>query len=65
MADPAVFDTLRNKGKWEQSLHKAVAARPYVSAGSRSTVTLDTSLGWNEEAFKGFVRELVLAVRGT
>jgi len=64
-ADRAVFDRLRNKGKWEQSLHKAVAAaRPFVSAESRSTVTLDASLGWNEEAFKGFVRELAGAVRG-
>ena len=27
-------------------------------------VTLDASLGWNEEAFKGFLRELAGAVAG-
>ncbi|MCI0729255.1 MAG: N-6 DNA methylase [Chloroflexi bacterium] len=53
-----VFATLRSKGKQEASLWAVVAARPFVSQESRSTRTLDESLGWNEEAFKGFVKAL-------
>jgi hypothetical protein len=53
------------KGKWEESLHKGVAAaRPFVRPDSRSTRTLEASLGWNEEAFRGFVRLLLGKVRG-
>ncbi len=53
------------KGKWEESLHKGVAAaRPFVRADSRSTRTLEESLGWNEAAFRGFVRLLLGKVRG-
>jgi hypothetical protein len=64
LADPDTFAKLRHKGKWAQSLHKKVAAaRPYVDSDSRSTITLDASLGWNEEAFTGFVRELAGSVR--
>jgi hypothetical protein len=64
LADPDTFAKLRHKGKWAQSLHKKVAAaRPYVDSDSRSTVSLDASLGWNEEAFTGFVRELAGSVR--
>jgi hypothetical protein len=64
-ADPADFAKLRHKGKWEQSLHKHVpASRPHVAADSRSTVHLDQSLGWNEDAFKGFVKQLAGRVAG-
>ena len=65
VTDPKPFDTLRHKGKWEQSLHKNVpAARPFVNESSRSTITLDATLGWNEDAFKGMVKELVGKVSG-
>ncbi len=65
VTDPKPFDTLRHKGKWEQSLHKNVpAARPYVAESSRSTITLDATLGWNEDAFKGMVKELVGSISG-
>jgi hypothetical protein len=64
LADPDTFAKLRHKGKWAQSLHKSIpAARPYVDSDSRSTITLDASLGWTEEAFTGFVRELAGSVR--
>ena len=63
--DAKTFDTLHNKGKWEQSLHKAIpAVRPYLNPDSRSTITLDASLGWNEDSFKGFIKELVGPITG-
>jgi hypothetical protein len=40
------------------------ACRPFVDENSRSTRGLDESLGWNEEAFKAFVRALVGKVQG-
>ncbi|MCA9996955.1 MAG: N-6 DNA methylase [Anaerolineales bacterium] len=53
------------KGKWEESLHKEVAAaRPFVRPDSRSTRTLEEALGWNEAAFRGFVRLLLGKVKG-
>lgn len=64
VAEPAAFAILRNKGKWEKSLHKAVpAARPFVDESSRSSVPLSASLSWNEDAFKGFVKLLLKKVR--
>jgi hypothetical protein len=57
--DPATFDTLRNKGKWERSLAKAPACRPYVDADSRSTRHLDESLGWDAACFTAFAGMLV------
>ena len=56
---PAAFETLRHKGKWETSLWKAKACRPYVREESRSTRTLDESLAWSEDAFKAFVKMLL------
>jgi hypothetical protein len=50
-------------GKWESSLWKAKACRPFVDQGSRSTRSLDESLGWNEEAFKAFVKALAGTVQ--
>ena len=65
VTDNKTFDTLRNKAKWEQSLYKNVpASRPYVDENSRSSVGLDASLSWNEEAYKGFIKELVGSVSG-
>jgi hypothetical protein len=57
-ADSATFETLRNKGKWEQSLAKDPACRPFVDAGSRSTRNLDESLGWDETCFAAFAAML-------
>jgi hypothetical protein len=62
VSDPGVFETLRNQGKWESSLWRAEACRPFVSQESRSTRSLDDSLGWNEDAFKAFVKALVASV---
>ncbi len=63
VSDAQTFAVLRRKGKQQASLHKAVpAARPFVSAASRSSVRLDASLSWNEDAFKGFVKLLVKKV---
>jgi hypothetical protein len=61
-ADPDAFDTLRNKGKWESTLWKAEACRPFVAEDSRRTRSLDESLGWNEDCFKAFVKMLAGSV---
>jgi hypothetical protein len=57
--DPATFETLRTKGKWEQSLAKDPACAPYVDADSRSTRNLDDSLGWDAACFEAFAGMLV------
>jgi len=57
--DASIFDTLRNKGKWEQSLAKDPACRPYVDRESRSTRHLDDSLGWDRDCYEAFVGLLV------
>ncbi|MFL7839273.1 MAG: hypothetical protein ACK2UR_20260 [Candidatus Promineifilaceae bacterium] len=63
--DTQDFHKLHYKSKQQATLYKNVpAARPFVDAESKSTVSLDKSLGWNEEAFKGFVKELAGLVRG-
>ena len=60
ITDTKTFEILRHKGKQYASLHKGVAAaRPFISAESHSNVTLDATLDWNEEAFKGFIKLLV------
>ncbi|MBA3533480.1 MAG: Eco57I restriction-modification methylase domain-containing protein [Ardenticatenales bacterium] len=64
VTDSATFATLRHKGKWETSLWKSDACRPFVDEHSRATRTLDESLGWNEDAFKAFLRALVGALPG-
>ncbi|MBE2223690.1 MAG: Eco57I restriction-modification methylase domain-containing protein, partial [Anaerolineae bacterium] len=65
ITDAKTFDTLRNKGKQQASLYKAIpAAQPFLNADSRSSVGLDASLSWNEEAFKGFVKALAGSVSG-
>jgi hypothetical protein len=65
VTDPKPFDTLRHKGKHQASLHKNVPAmRTFVAETSRSTITLDATLGWNEDAFKGMVKELVSSISG-
>ena len=62
VSDPDIYDILRSKGKWEATLWKSEACRPFVNQESRSTRHLDDSLGWNEEAFKAFVKALVRTV---
>ena len=64
VADPQAFETLRAKGKQEATLWKQVeACRPFVNQESHSRRSLDDSLGWNEEAFKGFAKLLVRKVK--
>jgi len=59
VTERATFETLRNKGKQEYILwEKVLACRPFVSEGSHATRRLDESLGWNEEAFRAFVKVL-------
>jgi hypothetical protein len=48
------FEELREHGKWEQSLWKDPACRPYVDKESRSTRHLDESLGWDEGCYEAF-----------
>ncbi len=65
VTDETTLEKLFQKGKWEESLHKKVtASRPFVREDSRSTVMLDEALGWNEAAFKGFVKLLAGKVKG-
>jgi len=64
VTDAETFDVLRNKGKWESTLSKADACRPFVDEESRSTRHLDESLGWSEDAFKAFVKALAGKVQG-
>jgi hypothetical protein len=62
VADAATYGKLRDSGKQEASLAKEPAARPFVGPDSRSTRSLDDSLGWDEAAFKAFVRLLAGSV---
>jgi len=65
VSDEEVFGTLRKKGKQKATLWKrAEACRPFVKEESHSTRRLDESLGWNEDAFKAFVKLLVRKVAG-
>jgi hypothetical protein len=59
VTDPAAFDDLRNRGKWEQSLGRDPACRPYVDPESRSTRHLDESLGWDAACYEAFAGMLV------
>jgi hypothetical protein len=52
------FEDLREHGKWESSLWKAEACRPFVDEESRSTRHLNESLAWTEDCFKAFVKLL-------
>lgn len=53
------------KGKWEETLHKQIPAMDeFVQVASRRSRTLADSLGWNENAFRGFVNLLVGRMRG-
>jgi hypothetical protein len=53
------FHLLNSTGKWELSLSRSSACRPFVNSESRTTVNLDDSLGWNEEAFVAFAGMLI------
>ena len=60
VTDEKTLAAIRTKGKWEEAVHeKVAAARPYVRPTSRSTITLDQTLAWNEESFKGVAKMLV------
>jgi hypothetical protein len=59
VTDPAAFDDLRNRGKWEQSLGRDPVCRPYVDPESRSTRHLDESLGWDAACYEAFAGMLV------
>lgn len=58
VTDAETFRALKEHGKWESSLWKAEACRPFVAEESRSTRHLHESLGWNEGCFKAFVKML-------
>jgi hypothetical protein len=58
VSDPETFEALHEHGKWESSLWKAEACRPFVNQESRATRHLDESLAWNEDCFKAFVKLL-------
>ena len=58
VTDADTFEALREHGKWEASLWKAKACRPFVDAESRATRHLDESLSWDEAGFKAFVKML-------
>ena len=64
MTEKDIFVSLQ-KGKWEESLHQQIpATQRFLRGDSRSSKMLDASLGWNEEAYKGFVKLLVGKVKG-
>jgi len=63
VTEPATFNALRNKGKQERTLWRSEATRPYIEKGSHSTRHLDESLGWDEDAYKAFIRALAGSVR--
>jgi len=54
VTDAGTFGDLSERGKWEASLWKAPACRPYVDQESRSTRHLDESLGWDEDCYEAF-----------
>ncbi len=58
VTDADTFEELREHGKWEASLWKAKACRPFVDEESRATRHLDETLAWNEACFKAFVKML-------
>jgi hypothetical protein len=58
VTDAETFEALSEHGKWESSLWKAEACRPFVDEESRTTRHLDEGLGWNEDCFKAFVKML-------
>ena len=64
VTDAATFDLLRNKGKQESTLWKQAPCRPFVREESRSTRTLDGSLGWNEKAYIAFAKALARKIEG-
>jgi hypothetical protein len=55
---PDIFEALCGSGKWEATLAKDPACAPFVDAESRSTRTLDESLGWDEDCFQAFANLL-------
>jgi hypothetical protein len=58
VTDAGTFEDLSEHGKWEASLWKDPACRPYVDQESRSTRHLDESLGWDRDCYEAFARML-------
>jgi hypothetical protein len=58
VTDADTFEDLSEHGKWESSLWKDPACRPYVDQESRSTRHLDESLGWDRDCYEAFARML-------
>jgi hypothetical protein len=54
VTDADTFEDLSEHGKWEASLWKDPACRPYVDQESRSTRHLDESLGWDRDCYEAF-----------
>lgn len=65
VTDAAAFPKLRDKGKQEASLVQAVPSlAQFLNPASKSGKTLDESLAWSEEGFKGFAKLLVGKISG-
>lgn len=64
VTDKTLFTKLQ-KGKWQETLYKEIeATRPFLSSPTgRQTITLDQTLGWNEETFKEMVKLLAGKVK--
>ena len=58
VTDADTFEDLSEHGKWEASLWKDPACRPYVDQESRSTRHLDEGLGWDRDCYEAFARML-------
>ena len=61
ITDADTFARLQ-KGKQGRTLWKTEACRPFVEQGSYTTHSLEESLGWNEDCYKAFVKQLAGSV---
>jgi hypothetical protein len=61
ITDADTFAKLQ-KGKQGRTLWKTEACRPFVQEGSYTTHSLEESLGWNEDCYKAFVKQLAGSV---
>lgn len=65
VTDAAAFPKLRHKGKQAASLVQAVPSlAQFLNPASKSGKTLDESLAWSEDGFKGFVKLLAGKISG-
>ena len=64
LTDAGLFAKLQ-KGKQSAVLHQTIpATQPFLSAESNKSYTLEDSLAWNIEAYKGMIKLLAGKVRG-